>query len=149
MRALMHSMPDISRLECPSAVSFRIWRSRKVSDSPPSRTRAVAARRGRAQSWVISSASLGETYVAPLRTFAIAAKSWVFLTLSALAAGGSWLFYFRALQMGDASRVAPLDKLSLVFVALIGTIFLGERLSLHHWAGIGLVTAGIVLVAIR
>jgi bacterial/archaeal transporter family protein len=79
----------------------------------------------------------------------LSGRTWVFLALSALAAGGSWLFYFRALQLGDASRVAPIDKFSLVFVAVLGTVFLGERLSLANWLGVGLMTAGLLLVAFK
>jgi transporter family protein len=66
----------------------------------------------------------------------ISAKSWVFLVLSGLATGASWLAYFRALQIGDASRVAPIDKLSVVLVALFGAAFLGERMSTINWLGI-------------
>jgi bacterial/archaeal transporter family protein len=76
-------------------------------------------------------------------------RTWMILGLSALASGASWLFYFRALEAGDAARVAPLDKMSLVLVALFATVFLGERLSAHNWLGIALVTGGIVLVALR
>ena len=71
----------------------------------------------------------------------------VFLVLSGLATGASWLCYFRALKLGDASRVAPIDKLSVVFVALLGVTLLGEHLSVTHWAGIGLITAGAMLLA--
>ncbi len=78
----------------------------------------------------------------------IAGKSWLFLTLSGLATGASWLCYFRALQIGRASQVAPIDKLSVVLVAIFGAIFLGERLSPLGWAGIALIGAGAVLVAI-
>jgi bacterial/archaeal transporter family protein len=76
-------------------------------------------------------------------------RAWMVLGLSALASGASWLFYFRALQAGDAARVAPLDKMSLVLVAVFATVFLGERLSTLNWLGIGLVTGGVVLVALR
>ncbi|WP_347313337.1 EamA family transporter [Defluviimonas sp. SAOS-178_SWC] len=79
---------------------------------------------------------------------AIAPRSWLFLTLSGFATGASWLCYFRALKLGPASQVAPIDKLSVVFVALLGVAFLGERLSLTAWTGIGLITAGAVLVAV-
>jgi transporter family protein len=76
-------------------------------------------------------------------------RAWIVLGLSALASGASWIFYFRALQAGDAARVAPLDKMSLVFVAVFATAFLGERLSALNWLGIALVTGGVVLVALR
>jgi bacterial/archaeal transporter family protein len=73
----------------------------------------------------------------------------LFLSLSALAGAGSWFFYFRAVKIGDVSRVAPIDKLSIVFVALFGVIFLGERLSLANWAGVVLMTGGLLLIALR
>jgi transporter family protein len=74
-------------------------------------------------------------------------RSYVFLTLSGLATGASWLCYFRALKLGDAAQVAPLDKLSVVLVAIFAVIFLGERLTLRDAAGIALITMGAVLVA--
>ena len=67
--------------------------------------------------------------------------------LSGLATGASWLCYFRALKLGDASRVAPLDKLSVVLVAIFAAVFLGERLATVQWAGVALIAAGAVLVA--
>ncbi len=76
-------------------------------------------------------------------------KTWLFLTLSALATGASWICYFRALQIGDASKVAPVDKFSLVLVALFAVIFLGERPSLREWSGIGLVASGVLLLAFK
>lgn len=79
----------------------------------------------------------------------ISGKSWLFLVLSGLATGASWLAYFRALQIGDASRVAPIDKLSVVLVALFGAAFLGERMSTINWFGILLIGCGVVLVALR
>lgn len=72
----------------------------------------------------------------------------VFLVLSGLATGASWLCYFRALGLGEASRVAPIDKLSVVLVAIFGTVFLGEELSPLAWAGVALIGSGAVLVAI-
>lgn len=83
----------------------------------------------------------------PLST--ISAKTYAFLTLSGLATGGSWLCYYRALKLGQAARVAPIDKLSVVLVALFGVAFLGERLSARNWAGVGLIAAGAVLVALN
>jgi len=77
----------------------------------------------------------------------IPGKTWQFLTLSALATGASWLCYFRALKLGDAGQVAPIDKLSVVLVAIFAAIFLGERLSIQGWAGVSLIAAGAVLVA--
>lgn len=79
----------------------------------------------------------------------ISAKSWVFLVLSGLATGASWLAYFRALQVGDAARVAPVDKLSIVLVAIFAAVFLGERMSMINWFGIVLIGCGVVLVALR
>lgn len=79
----------------------------------------------------------------------ITSRTWLFLTLSALATGASWVCYFRALKIGDAARVAPVDKLSIVLVAVFGVLILGEQLSATNWLGVGLCTAGIVLVAMR
>ena len=79
----------------------------------------------------------------------VSRRSYVFLVLSGLATGGSWLCYFRALKLGDAARVAPIDKLSVVLVAVFGVLFLGERLSGANWAGVALIAAGAVLVAYR
>lgn len=73
--------------------------------------------------------------------------AWVALTLSGLATAASWLCYFRALQLGEASRVAPVDKLSVVFVVVFAAMFLGEPLSVSKAAGACLVLAGIVLLA--
>jgi bacterial/archaeal transporter family protein len=79
----------------------------------------------------------------------ISSRSWLFLVLSGLATGGSWLAYFRALQLGQASQVAPVDKLSIVLVAIFGAAFLGERLSLLNWFGVALIACGALLVAWR
>jgi transporter family protein len=79
----------------------------------------------------------------------ISTKSWVFLLLSGLGTGASWLCYFRALKLGPATLVAPIDKLSVVLVALFGVVFLGERPSLYGWLGILLISAGAVLIAIK
>jgi bacterial/archaeal transporter family protein len=79
----------------------------------------------------------------------VSSRTYFFLALSGLATGGSWLCYFRALKLGDAARVAPLDKLSVVLVAVFGVIFLGERLSGANWAGIALIATGAVLVAYK
>ena len=80
---------------------------------------------------------------------ALSPRTLLFLTLSALATGASWLCYFRALQMGEASKVAPVDKFSLVLVALFAVVFLGERPSAQEWLGIGLVAAGVLTLAIK
>lgn len=76
-------------------------------------------------------------------------KTWLFLVLSALATGASWVCYFRALQIGEASKVAPVDKLSLVLVAIFAFTFLGERPSLREWVGIFLVSLGVLVLAIK
>jgi bacterial/archaeal transporter family protein len=73
-------------------------------------------------------------------------KSVLFLVLSALATGASWIFYFRALKAGEASRVAAVDKLSVALVAVFAIIFLGEKSTLSGWIGIGLVSVGVVLL---
>ena len=78
----------------------------------------------------------------------VPARSYVFLVLSGLGTGASWLCYFRALQLGEAARVAPIDKLSVVFVAIFAFLFLGERLAAVNWMGIALIGAGAVLVAL-
>jgi transporter family protein len=79
----------------------------------------------------------------------LSAKTITFLVLSGLATGASWLCYFRALKVGKASQVAPIDKLSVVIVALLGAAVLGERLSVANWAGIVLIAAGAILVGLR
>jgi transporter family protein len=76
-------------------------------------------------------------------------KTWVFLILSGLATGASWVCYFRALKAGNASQVAPVDKFSVVLVAVFAFAFLGERPSLREWAGIGLVAGGVLLLAFK
>lgn len=78
----------------------------------------------------------------------ISPRVWVFLVASGLATGASWFCYFRALKIGDAVRVAPVDKLSVVFVAIIGVALLGEHLSLRGWTGVILIAAGAALMAI-
>jgi transporter family protein len=79
----------------------------------------------------------------------IAGSTYFFLALSGLCTGASWLCYFRALQVGDAARVAPVDKLSVVLVAIFGVLFLSEQLSARNWAGIVMIAAGAVLVALK
>ncbi|MDI3470848.1 MAG: Sugar:proton symporter [Pseudolabrys sp.] len=79
----------------------------------------------------------------------VSARTYLFLVLSGLATGGSWLCYFRALKLGQAAQVAPIDKLSVVLVALFGVIFLGEKLSGPNWLGVALIGAGAILVAYR
>jgi transporter family protein len=79
----------------------------------------------------------------------VAAKTWLFLILSGAATGASWICYFRALKLGDAARVAPVDKLSVLFVSVFAVLFLGERLSPPNWLGVILIACGAVLVAYR
>jgi bacterial/archaeal transporter family protein len=78
----------------------------------------------------------------------ISGRSYLFLLLSGLGTGASWLCYFRALKLGNAAQVAPIDKLSVVLIAVFGVAFLGERLSTLNWLGILLFTAGALLVAL-
>jgi transporter family protein len=81
--------------------------------------------------------------------FALRPKTWAFLTLSGLATGASWVCYFRALKVGDAAKVAPVDKLSVVLVAIFAVIFLGERPAAKDWLGIILVAAGVILLGLK
>jgi transporter family protein len=83
------------------------------------------------------------------RPMSVSGRTYFFLLLSGLATGGSWLCYFRALKIGDAARVAPIDKLSVVLVAVFGVFFLGERLSGTNWVGVALIAGGAVLVAYK
>jgi transporter family protein len=79
----------------------------------------------------------------------VSPRTYLFLILSGLATGGSWICYFRALKVGDAARVAPVDKLSVVMVAIFGAVFLGEQLAGLNWLGVALIAAGAVLVAYK
>ena len=79
----------------------------------------------------------------------VSSRTYFFLVLSGLATGGSWICYFRALKIGQAAQVAPVDKLSVVLVALFGVAFLGENLTLPNWFGVALIAAGAILVAYR
>ena len=79
----------------------------------------------------------------------LSSKTLAFLAASGLATGASWVCYFRALKIGEASKVAPVDKLSLLLVAIFAVIFLGERPSVREWAGILLVGLGVVILALR
>jgi transporter family protein len=81
--------------------------------------------------------------------FALSRRTWLFLSLSGLATGASWVCYFRALKVGEASKVAPVDKFSLVLVAIFAVIFLNERPSPREWCGILLVGAGVVILSFR
>ena len=95
-----------------------------------------------------------------LAAFVIATGKWMspsrlsaqtlwFLLLSGLATGASWVCYFRALKLGPASKVAPIDKLSVVLVALFAVLFLGERPAPREWFGIALVAAGVFVLGLR
>jgi bacterial/archaeal transporter family protein len=75
-------------------------------------------------------------------------RTYGFLVLSGIATGASWMSYFRALKLGEAARVAPVDKLSVVLVAIFAVIFLGERLSAGHWVGVAMIAAGAALLAL-
>ena len=75
-------------------------------------------------------------------------KSWIFLILSGLATGASWLCYFRALQIGKAAQVAPVDKLSVVLVAVFAVLFLGEQLSTTHWLAVAMIGGGALPLAL-
>jgi transporter family protein len=78
----------------------------------------------------------------------VPARSWIFLVLSGLATGASWLCYFRALQIGKAAQVAPVDKLSVVLVAVFAVLFLGEQLSMAHWLAVVMIGGGALLLAL-
>ena len=75
-------------------------------------------------------------------------KTWTFLVLSGLATGFSWICYFRALKIGNAAQVAPIDKLSVVMVAIIAAVFLGEKMAPLNWFGVALIGVGAILVAV-
>ncbi len=81
--------------------------------------------------------------------FGLSGRTWLFLVLSGLATGASWVCYFRALKVGDASKVAPVDKLSLLLVAVFAVIFLHERPTWREWAGIAMVGTGVLVLAIK
>lgn len=89
--------------------------------------------------------TLAGTWQAP---GSVPARSWIFLILSGLATGASWLCYFRALQIGKAAHVAPVDKLSVVLVAIFAVLFLGEQLSTAHWIAVLMIGGGALLLAL-
>jgi len=92
--------------------------------------------------WVAFSGKWSNPLALPL-------KPLIFLLLSGLATGASWLFYFRALNLGEASKVAPVDKFSLVLVAVFAFLFLGERPSSRDWLGISAVGFGVLLLSLK
>lgn len=79
----------------------------------------------------------------------ITPRTWTFLILSGCATGFSWICYFRALKLGNAAQVAPIDKLSVVLVAIIAATFLGEKMSPVNWVGVVLIGVGAVLTAVQ
>jgi transporter family protein len=81
--------------------------------------------------------------------FELSSRTWLFLVLSGLATGVSWVCYFRALKIGDASKVAPVDKFSLVLVAVFAFLFLDERPSIREWAGILMIGTGVLVLALK
>jgi transporter family protein len=81
--------------------------------------------------------------------FDLLPKTWLFLVLSGLATGASWVCYFRALKVGEASKVAPVDKLSLLLLALFAVLFLGERPAGREWVGILFVGVGVIILALK
>jgi len=93
-------------------------------------------------SWAIA---LSVVPMAELTT--ISRRTWFFLVASGVATGLSWLCYFRALQLGEAARVAPVDKLSVIFAIVLAGVFLRERITWQHWAGGTLIVAGALLLA--
>lgn len=79
----------------------------------------------------------------------ISSKAWIFLILSGVATGLSWLFYFKAIQMGDVSRVAPIDKLSVVLTILLSFIILKEEVSVRVLIGGGFIFAGCLVLLVK
>ena len=96
--------------------------------------------------WGIAFSAKGNATAALSR---LSHRAWLFLVLSGVATGLSWLCYFRALQLGEASRVAPVDKLSVVFAILFAAILLHEKLGWQQWVGGWLVVTGAVILAIK
>jgi len=91
--------------------------------------------------WAIALATQNQSFSA------IGKRTWIFLILSGVATSLSWLCYFRALQLGEASQVAPVDKLSVVVAIALAAIFLHERVTWHHWVGGILIFSGAVVLA--
>jgi bacterial/archaeal transporter family protein len=91
--------------------------------------------------WAVAFATKNEAFSA------VGKRTWIFLILSGIATGLSWLCYFRALQLGEASQVAPVDKLSVVVAIALAAIFLHERMTWHHWVGGALIFTGAVVLA--
>jgi transporter family protein len=93
--------------------------------------------------WLLA---LATRSAAPFQHFTM--KTWLFLALSGVVTGLSWLRYSHALQVGEASRVAPIDKLSVVFVILLAALFLGEKLTWGKGVGVVLIAAGAIVIAL-
>jgi transporter family protein len=91
--------------------------------------------------WTVALVTKNESFSA------IGKRTWIFLILSGIATGLSWLCYFRALQLGEASQVAPVDKLSVVVAIVLAAIFLHEKMTWHHWVGGTLIFTGAVVLA--
>ncbi len=91
--------------------------------------------------WAVALATRSESFSA------IGKRTWIFLILSGIATGLSWLCYFRALQLGEASQVAPVDKLSVVVAIVLAALFLHEKVTWHHWVGGVLIFTGAVVLA--
>jgi len=85
----------------------------------------------------------------PAAMWDFSGRTWLFLSLSGVATGLSWLCYFRALQLGDASQVAPVDKLGVVFVLILAAVFLKEKLTFQHFVGGFLIVAGAIVLAYK
>ena len=81
--------------------------------------------------------------------FELSPRTWLFLVLSGLATGASWVCYFRALKIGEASKVAPVDKFSLLLVAVFAFLFLDERPTVREWVGILMVGGGVLVLAFK
>jgi transporter family protein len=81
--------------------------------------------------------------------FNLSSRTWLFLALSGLATGASWVCYFRALKIGPASKVAPVDKLSVLLVAVFAVLFLNERPAVRDWIAISMIGAGVVMLALK
>ena len=96
---------------------------------------------------LVTAVAVATGAIQPIST--VSARTWIFLGLSGLATGASWLCYYRALKLGPASGVVSIDKLSVLLVALFAVVFLGERIDARGGVGIVLIAAGAVLVAMR
>ena len=95
-------------------------------------------------SWIIAFAT-----TRGIELWSIGRKTWLFLILSGIATGLSWLCYFRALQLGEVSKVAPIDKLSVVVAMALSFAFLGEKVNLREGIGAGLIVLGAIVLALR